>query len=91
MSLSIFLAVLHAAWNAGIMTGGSKQSAMMILAVSQGIWAMTQAPIALVAALRETSILFAMLIVWLWFGDKMGAQKALAGALIIGGVVLTRL
>jgi drug/metabolite transporter (DMT)-like permease len=52
---------------------------------------MTVAPIALVAALRETSILFAVLIGWLVFGERMTPNKAVAAALIVGGVVLTRL
>mgnify|MGYP001953375985 CR=1 FL=1 len=52
---------------------------------------MTVAPIALVAALRETSILFAVLIGWLAFGERLGPQKAVAAMLIIAGVVLTRL
>ncbi|MEE9429188.1 MAG: DMT family transporter [Paracoccaceae bacterium] len=60
------------------------------LAYSIVVWAMTQAPIALVAALRETSILFAVLIGWLFFGERMGWGKGLAAALIVGGVVLTR-
>ena len=55
------------------------------------VWAMTIVPIALVAALRETSILFAVLIGWIFFEEKMGTQKALAAGLIIAGVVLTRL
>ncbi len=55
------------------------------------VWAMTIAPIALVAALRETSILFAVFIGWFFFGEKMGWQKATAAALIVTGVVLTRL
>ena len=55
------------------------------------VWAMTQAPIALVTALRETSILFAVLIGWLAFGDRMDRQKIVAAALIIAGVMLTRL
>lgn len=55
------------------------------------IWAMTLAPIALVAALRETSILFAVLIGWIGFGERMGGGKALAAAVIVSGVVLTRL
>ena len=54
------------------------------------VWAMTVAPIALVAALRETSILFAVLIGWLMFGDKMDRLKAAAAALIVSGVVATR-
>jgi drug/metabolite transporter (DMT)-like permease len=54
------------------------------------VWAMTVAPIALVGALRETSILFAMLIGWRLFGEPMGRDKALAGGLILGGVALMR-
>jgi drug/metabolite transporter (DMT)-like permease len=52
---------------------------------------MTVAPIALVTALRETSILFAVLIGWLVFGDRMDRGKAVAAFMIVGGVVLTRL
>lgn len=55
------------------------------------VWAMTVAPIALVAALRETSILFAVLIGWLVFGERMDKQKAVAAALIVAGVIVTRL
>ncbi len=55
------------------------------------VWAMTKAPIAVVAALRETSILFAVLIGWLVFGEAMTRGKALAAAIILGGVMLTRL
>lgn len=55
------------------------------------IWAMTRAPIALVAATRETAILFAVLIGWLVFGERMSRSKALSAALIVAGVVLTRL
>ena len=55
------------------------------------VWAMTQAPIALVAALRETSILFAVLIGWLAFGDRMDRGKAIAACFIVAGVALTRL
>lgn len=54
------------------------------------VWAMTQAPIALVGALRETSILFAMLIGWRFFGERIGRDKALAGGLILTGVGLMR-
>ncbi|MGB7319603.1 MAG: DMT family transporter [Planktotalea sp.] len=55
------------------------------------VWAMTQAPIALVSALRETSILFAVLIGWLIMGDKMDRGKIIAATLIVIGVGLTRL
>lgn len=55
------------------------------------IWAMTFAPLAVVAALRETSILFAVLIGWLIFGEKMTGEKAVAALVIVSGVLLTRL
>jgi uncharacterized membrane protein len=45
----------------------------------------------LVAALRETSILFAVLIGWLVFGERMDRGKAVAAVLIVAGVMLTRL
>ncbi len=55
------------------------------------VWAMTVAPIALVTALRETSILFAVLIGWLIFGERMDRGKALAAMAIVVGIALTRL
>lgn len=73
------------AWIMGSLAAGASYGAYAI-----AVWAMTVAPIALVAALRETSILFAVLIGWICFGEKLGVSKALAAGLIIGGVVLTR-
>jgi len=55
------------------------------------VWAMTKAPIALVAALRETSILFAVLIGWLFFGDKINKTKIISVLVIVTGVMVTRL
>ena len=55
------------------------------------VWAMTVAPLVLVAALRETSILFAVLLGWFLFGDRMDRNKVVATVLIVAGVVLTRL
>ncbi len=52
---------------------------------------MTVAQIALVAALRETSILFAVAIGWLFFKERISKVRALAAFVIVGGVVLTRL
>ena len=75
-----------ALWRRGILPAAASLTAYAIV-----VWAMTQAPIALVAALRETSILFAVLIGWLIFGERMNAGKATAAALIVAGVVLTRL
>ncbi|MDO8883059.1 MAG: DMT family transporter [Pseudotabrizicola sp.] len=70
---------------------GSVASAASYAAYAVSIWAMTIAPIAVVAALRETSILFAVLIGWIAFGEKMSGEKAVAAAVIVAGVLLTRL
>ena len=73
-------------WGLGALAGVASYGAYAI-----SVWAMTVAPIALVAALRETSILFAVLIGWLVFGEAMTRGKALAAAVIVAGVILTRL
>ena len=70
---------------------GALPAAASLAAYSIAVWAMTQAPIALVAALRETSILFAVMIGWLVFGEPMDRSKWIAAGLIVGGVALTRL
>jgi len=54
------------------------------------MWAMTKAPIAMVAALRETSILFAMLLSVTMIGERLTRWRVLAGLLIVGGVVALR-
>jgi drug/metabolite transporter (DMT)-like permease len=69
---------------------GTIASAASYGAYSVSVWAMTVAPIALVAALRETSILFAVLIGWLVFRERLGRDKAIAIGVITAGVVLTR-
>lgn len=73
------------AWLTGLLAGGLSFAGYAI-----AVWAMTVAPIALVAALRETSILFAVLIGWMVFGEAMTKGKALAAAVIVAGVMLTR-
>ncbi len=74
------------AWLTGGFAGIASYLAYTIV-----VWAMTQAPIALVTALRETSILFAVLIGWLIFSERMDRGKALAAVLIVSGAALTRL
>ena len=55
------------------------------------LWAMTVAPIASVAALRETSVLFAALLgVWL-LKEKFGVQRGIGTLVIVGGVMALRL
>lgn len=54
------------------------------------VWAMTRAPIALVAALRETSVLFAAAIGAIWLREPFGRRRLVAAALVAGGVALVR-
>ena len=69
----------------GLLTGFASFVAYAIV-----VWAMTQAPIALVTALRESSILFAMIFGWFFFREQMGLSKVLAGIMIVIGIILTR-
>jgi phosphonate utilization associated putative membrane protein len=55
------------------------------------LWAMTRAPVASVAALRETSVLFATLLgTWL-LKERFGLQRAVGTVVIVGGVMALRL
>ena len=55
------------------------------------LWAMTQAPVAMVAALRETSILFGMAIAGLVLRERIGPARLAAAALIVAGAASLRL
>ena len=55
------------------------------------IWAMTVAPIAIVAALRETSVLFGALIAVVVLKEPLRAGRLMAALLIVSGLVLIRL
>ena len=61
-----------------------------VLAYVLVVWAMTQAPIALVTALRETSTIFALLFGVVFLKEKLTFGKLTATALVLGGVLLLR-
>ncbi len=54
------------------------------------VWAMTQAPIALVAAVRETSVLFATAIAVVVLREPLLPHRIVSAVLIVGGLVLIR-
>lgn len=54
------------------------------------LWAMTHAPVAVVAALRETSVLFAVVLGCVFLREPMGWRKAMGAMGIVGGVWLLR-
>jgi drug/metabolite transporter (DMT)-like permease len=73
-------------WVLGLIAGSAS-----VLAYWIAVWAMTIAPIALVAALRETSVLFAVLIGVFFFKDSMGKSKIIASLIIVIGIIISRL
>jgi drug/metabolite transporter (DMT)-like permease len=55
------------------------------------LWAMTQAPVALVAVLRETSVLFAAVIGALFLGEKFTRRRLVATGAVLAGLLTLRL
>jgi drug/metabolite transporter (DMT)-like permease len=54
------------------------------------LWAMTRAPLALVAALRETSVVFGTLFAALFLKEKFGMLRYVAAGLVTAGAVAIR-
>lgn len=73
-------------WALGLLAGALSVAAYWI-----AVTAMTLAPIALVTALREVSVLFAVLIGIVFFGERADGGKLIAACVIVAGVVLIRL
>jgi drug/metabolite transporter (DMT)-like permease len=65
-------------------------AALSTAAYAVAIWAMTVAPIALVAALRETSVLFAALFGTLFLREPVLPVRVLAALLVTAGALLLR-
>lgn len=81
-----FGAYLRGQWLQGLAGGGGT-----VLSYSLALWAMTVAPVALVAALRETSILFATVISALVLKERITLQRAGCIVLIVAGAWALRL
>jgi drug/metabolite transporter (DMT)-like permease len=79
--------ILHARRRAQTMVPAGMIS---LLSYMPALWAMTKAPIALVAALRETSIVFATLLGVVFLKEKVPHQRYIAIAAIIAGAVLVK-
>jgi drug/metabolite transporter (DMT)-like permease len=73
-------------WAVGL--GGG---AMQLLSYGIAIWAMTVAPIALVAAVRETSVLFGTILAIVFLKEPLLLPRVAAALMIVGGLVLIRL
>jgi drug/metabolite transporter (DMT)-like permease len=55
------------------------------------LWAMTRAPVAAVAALRETSVLFAALMGSLWLKEGFGMRRLVGAMSVVLGIVALKL
>ena len=74
-----------------VMIVGIVGGSASFIAYALVVWAFTSAPIALVTALRETSIVFALLIGVGVLGERLSLGKVAATAMTVLGVVLLRL
>ncbi|HCR58096.1 MAG TPA: EamA family transporter [Raoultella sp.] len=73
-------------WHKGLLGGISTMGSYGL-----ALWAMTQAPLAVVAALRETSILFGALIAFVLLKERVIPLRIAAACGIAAGAILLRL
>jgi drug/metabolite transporter (DMT)-like permease len=93
---SVVFAILMRWMRPGIVTRALRQEWRLVLggggasvtAYALVIWAFTLAPIALVTALRETSILFALMLGVAGLKERLGGMKVVSTLLTIAGVAL---
>lgn len=80
------LAYARARWPLAAVGGAASIGSYAI-----ALWAMTRAPVASVAALRETSVLFAAALGTWMLRERFGWQRGLGTVAIVAGVVALRL
>jgi drug/metabolite transporter (DMT)-like permease len=77
---------LRTHWLRGLLGG-----VCTLTAYTLALWAMTQAPIALVAALRETSVVFALFIATLLLRERWTVLRTLAALTVAAGGIILKL
>ena len=78
--------VVRDAWRPALLAGGASFTAFALV-----VWGFTQAPIGLVAALRETSVIFALLIGVLVLNERLNLLKVFAATVTTSGALLVKL
>jgi len=73
-------------WRPGVIGGFGT-----VVSYGLALWAMTAAPIATVSALRETSILFGVVISALVLKEQLTRRRIMAACIIAGGAMVLRL
>jgi drug/metabolite transporter (DMT)-like permease len=84
--LRLRAAVVTGAWRTALLGGAGTLGAYSLV-----LWAMAHAPIASVAALRETSIVFAALIGVFFLHESLGRLRLVSTVLVCTGAVLIKL
>lgn len=80
------LAYARQHWRRGLFGG-----ACTLASYALALWAMTQAPIALVAALRETSVVFGTLLAALLLKERVSRTRYAAIGVVVAGAVAIKL
>lgn len=71
-----------------VVLSGSTAGVLSVGAYAVVLWTQTKAPLAVVAALRETSVIFAALIGALFLNERFGARRTIAAVAVAAGIVL---
>jgi drug/metabolite transporter (DMT)-like permease len=77
---------LRAHWRTGALSG-----VLSVVAYGIAVWAMTRAPIPLVAALRETSVVAAAILGAFLLGEPFGTHRVIASVGVALGVAVLRI
>ena len=80
------LPAMAAHWKVGLIGG-----ALQLVSYGIAIWAMTVAPIAIVAALRETSVLFGTALAVVFLKEPLRPIRIVAALMIVCGLMLIRM
>jgi drug/metabolite transporter (DMT)-like permease len=80
------LSALAGHWKTGLAGG-----ALQLISYGIAIWAMTVAPIAVVAAVRETSVLFGSVFAIVFLKEPLRRMRIVAALMIVSGLMLIRL
>lgn len=80
-----FLGYVRRRWRVGLAAGACSGAAYGI-----AVWAMTKAPVGAVAALRETSVIFALVLGSLFLGERLTLQRWLGVIAVLAGAVVMR-
>jgi drug/metabolite transporter (DMT)-like permease len=73
-------------WKTGLLGG-----VLSVISYWIAIWAMTVAPIAIVSALRETSVLFGAFLAVVFLKEPLRVSRILAAIIVVCGLVLIRI